>query len=348
MKKISRLNKTRIEYLDYSRFFAIIGVIFVHTCNHSKYSYFLLESIAPIGRFGVQLFFIISGATIYLSYSSLLSRSSSPIKAFYIKRFYRIFPLFMIMGFYYSFTEHYNLYKILNPLSGLDPRYLNAIAGGWSIWNEMYFYLLFPIYFKFRNTTTNIIIFCVACLLFTNVIHFRIFELGSKEQMLDYDYLNIFNQLICFIIGVEYMAGNYRKILIIFSVYFFIGISLKAAFFNNSFWTADYGSSYFLALLSVLGVVFISILKFVFAKYLNLRNGLIPRLAAAVGKVTYTSYMVHFLVIEFLLKMKLMTLYAEVNFVLVAIITLSLGYLLKPITEDPFMRLGNRLAVKYM
>ena len=58
----------RLDFFDIARFFAIFGVIVVHVGQNSLPSLFFGD-LYNFGRFGVQLFFIISGATVYLTYN---------------------------------------------------------------------------------------------------------------------------------------------------------------------------------------------------------------------------------------------------------------------------------------
>jgi peptidoglycan/LPS O-acetylase OafA/YrhL len=338
--------KTRLEYLDYSRFFAIIGVILVHASQYSKTSLFIGDSLAGLGRFGVQLFFIVSGATIYLSHNGLIKKANFPIMSFYIKRFFRIVPLFVVMGIYYSFSTNFSLVQILSPLSGLDPRYLNVIAGGWSIWDEMYFYLLFPTYLIFRKTNLSTFVFSLILLILTNLIHFRIYDFGTVNEMSDFDYLNIFNQFICFVFGIELMAKKLDRLLIFFFTYLIFGFFMKFIYFREYIFVSDYGSSYFLALISLMCVCFVSFLKIVTKKYSNINNSLIAKLLASIGKMTYTSYMIHFIIIDCIKKSDI-DFGTEINFVLISITTFALSYFLKPYTENLFADLGYKISKKY-
>ena len=59
----TEIKRQRINYFDIARFFAIMGVIVVHVGHNSLPSLFF-GNLYDFGRFGVQLFFIISGATV--------------------------------------------------------------------------------------------------------------------------------------------------------------------------------------------------------------------------------------------------------------------------------------------
>ena len=94
----------RLDYFDIARFFAIFGVIVVHVGQNSLPSLFFV-GLYDFGRFGVQLFFIISGATVYLTYNKRINISNN-LLIFYIKRFFRIIPLFIIMAIIYFLLDN--------------------------------------------------------------------------------------------------------------------------------------------------------------------------------------------------------------------------------------------------
>ena len=340
--------KTRLEYFDYGRFFAIMGVILVHTAQFSISSFFIGDSFAGLGRFGVQLFFIISGSTIYLTYNSLMRKTSNPVRSFYIKRLFRIVPLFILMGLYYSFKSNLNIFKVLSPLSGFDPRYLNAISGGGSIWLEMYFYLLFPLYFFLREFKLNVLFIAIACLIFSSLIHFRIYDVGSPNQMKDFDYINIFSQFICFILGVEFMGRRFINIFIFVATYTVLGFLIKLLFFKEYLLVVDYGSSYWLAIISVVGLTFLICLKYLSTNFPKLNEFWVSKLFAKIGQMTYTSYMIHFIVIDCIREYRLFDFGTEVNFIIISSITFLLSFLLKPYTENIFDNLGSKLSARFV
>jgi peptidoglycan/LPS O-acetylase OafA/YrhL len=96
--------------LDILRFFAFFAVYLTHSLSHDPGDYVqyhlpqkaaaLMAAIASSGRFGVQLFFLLSG---YLITSLLLRerwiKGDVNLRAFYVRRILRIWPLyFFILG----------------------------------------------------------------------------------------------------------------------------------------------------------------------------------------------------------------------------------------------------------
>lgn len=108
------MKDTKIEnfaFVDALRGWAVIGVILVHTYQWIPCSSETLGTIAKRGAFGVQLFYIISAFTLFLSLSRRYFSDTSPFICFFIRRFFRIAPLFYLAILFYSI------------LDGLGPRF---------------------------------------------------------------------------------------------------------------------------------------------------------------------------------------------------------------------------------
>ena len=112
----------------------------------------------PAGARGVQLFYIASALTLCHSWSIRSSRERSPIRNFYLRRLFRIVPMFYIAiaGYLllYGLSPRYyapnGVRWYFVPLTavflnGFHPETITSVVpGGWSIVVEMTFYLLFP------------------------------------------------------------------------------------------------------------------------------------------------------------------------------------------------------------
>lgn len=327
----------RLEYFDFARFLAICGVIMIHTSEYSDTGFLLSKTIAQLGRFGVQLFFVISGATIFLSFSRDFN-----VGKFYTKRFFRIYPLFLVMGLIYSYKMNISLWTTLSPANAFNPANLNLIKGGWSIWNEMYFYLFVPIYFYIRNNNLKIIFFSLLILIVSSSINLRLVSLhGDPENILDFDYLNMFTQLSCFICGMEMMAGKFKKALYFCIPQFSISLLIKLYFYPNYLFFADYGANYWVVLIAIVAVLLLTSLKYIYGSY-KITHFFILRLCQRLGKLTYTAYMIHFFVIEYLLYILQFDFGLELNFLIVTGTTFLISFLIHPYTET----LPNSIAIR--
>jgi len=90
------MNKSRANEIDLLRFLAALAVVIFHyafrgyAAHSSAMPYPLLESVAKYGRYGVDLFFLISGFVI------LMSASGGSLKHFIVSRVVRLYPAFWI------------------------------------------------------------------------------------------------------------------------------------------------------------------------------------------------------------------------------------------------------------
>jgi peptidoglycan/LPS O-acetylase OafA/YrhL len=93
MHQPDNLPHHRLRVLDALRGWAIVGVIFVHNSIFWRPDSHALLSLIEQGQRGVQLFYIISAFTLYLSYFRRSQDEISPVANFYIRRIFRIAPL---------------------------------------------------------------------------------------------------------------------------------------------------------------------------------------------------------------------------------------------------------------
>src|SRR4051812_43931332 len=96
------MNK-RLDYLDALRGFAVLLVLMVHASELTAGAALtpVLSNFIESGRYGVQLFFLISAFTIFYT---LHNGDKSP-RNFLIRRFFRIAPLYYIAVCYYSWQS---------------------------------------------------------------------------------------------------------------------------------------------------------------------------------------------------------------------------------------------------
>jgi len=161
------------EYIDAVRGWAFLAVLTLH--SQLIVGPFLGKELLK-GGYGVQLFFLASAITLCNSMAARQQKDKFPIFFFYLRRLFRIAPLFWCaIIFYWVFpnvTPSYWLsqwapngvhpsYFILTALflHGWHPLTFNSIVpGGWSIAVEMTFYLFFPLLFRLLNSPKRVTI----------------------------------------------------------------------------------------------------------------------------------------------------------------------------------------------
>jgi peptidoglycan/LPS O-acetylase OafA/YrhL len=133
----------------------------------------LLRPFILSGRTGVVLFFVVSAFTLCLS-SSTRKEKSHPVRAFYIRRVFRIVPLYYVLllvtvwrdshfsGLHYSVSD---IARCLTFTFNFVPGKSEGIVqASWTLGVEMLFYLLFPLFFARMNTLSKAVVFFFAAL----------------------------------------------------------------------------------------------------------------------------------------------------------------------------------------
>lgn len=161
---------TKISQLTFTRFLAAFWVVFFHYISNQNYNPFniqIVNNILKQGNIAVIYFFVLSGFLMsYIYFEKPLD-----IKKFYVKRFFRIYPVYLIaliLSFliinekdFKDFIVNIFCLQIFN----YNLNYINPPS--WSIGEEFIFYLSFPILLKFqKNAKVNEYVILVVILLF--------------------------------------------------------------------------------------------------------------------------------------------------------------------------------------
>lgn len=94
----------KLDYIDALRGLAILGVIMVHTNQYGRsIGPNIFAKITAMGERGVQLFYLASAFTLFLSFKNRSRKEIFPIRNFFIRRFFRIAPMYYMGIFYYIF-----------------------------------------------------------------------------------------------------------------------------------------------------------------------------------------------------------------------------------------------------
>ena len=248
----------RYDYIDALRGLAIAGVVLVHTSDVARPYHYIAQLISQNGQLGVQLFFIASAITLFLSLESKSKVEAKPVRNFFIRRFFRIAPMFYIGTVLYLLLNGFGpIYSAPNgikwwfiPLTlsfmhGWHPETINSVVpGGWSIAVEFSFYLTVPFLFsKLKNVKSSLVFILVTLLLgkiLSVVAVYMISPLYPNTHYLveDFTYLWFFSQLPVFGIGIlvyniikEY---RFKKDYALGMILFLIVLFLSVAFLVNS------------------------------------------------------------------------------------------------------------------
>jgi peptidoglycan/LPS O-acetylase OafA/YrhL len=145
----------RYDFIDGLRGIAILGVLAVHLSQYvvggpgGLFRTGILREYLESGARGVQLFFIISAFTLFSSATRRFKTEPNPVRGFYIRRIFRILPLWWIAIFLHKFLIGGNALPSALMYFGFV-RFMDGVEVfpyGWSIFVEETFYLMFPFIF---------------------------------------------------------------------------------------------------------------------------------------------------------------------------------------------------------
>lgn len=194
----------KLDYIDATRGLAIIGVLMVHCSQHgNNLLHPIVSNIFGNGARGVQLFYVASAFTLFLSLANRSGREEGTYRNFFIRRLFRIAPMYYIGVAYYLWQNGTgpgywlgdapgisgaNVASNLLFLHGFNPYWITSVVpGGWSIAVEMLFYCLIPFLFMRIKNLNQAMVFFIITLLFKLLLHafFLKFRLISSERLWD-------------------------------------------------------------------------------------------------------------------------------------------------------------------
>jgi peptidoglycan/LPS O-acetylase OafA/YrhL len=343
----------RIFGIDALRGYAALYVMVFHT-------YFLggiyihegkIRDVIIHGDMGVPIFFVISGFSITYSIFHKEFFNLLELKNFYIRRFYRIIPLFYFafilkLVFMVVNAESIKLYDSILTLSFFFPfvsgHQESMVMAGWSLGIEMVFYLLFPLLFLILRINNRIFSSFIFLAIF---IHFFA-SFDKNNSHLNFAFQAIFfllGMLMCFYISVIQKLFSHGMLQI---------ISLVAILFG--------------VIILILGMWIFKNQPFVFFKFSGivlLVSGtlfyrgklLVNKINIFLGDLSYSIYLTHPLVILFLVKIGLNVLIYEYfpNFgflifiSIVGISVIGVSFLTYNFIEKPFINIGKGKVLNF-
>lgn len=349
----------KLDYIDALRGLAILGVIMVHSISDSNLP-FIVERIFGQGARGVQLFYLASAFTLFLSFSNRIDKENNPIRNFFLRRFFRIAPIYYLGIVYYLFQdgigERYwlgdeksiSIFNILSNFTfthGFSPYFINSLVpGGWSIAVEMLFYCILPLLFlkiKNINQAFNFFLFSIILKLLLHLILFKLPIIDSASLWSEYLFLYFPSQLPVFSLGIllyfviiqnQKLSELSGKSLLLFSGLLILELATgKHIILPNHIL---YGLAFFLFALGLS--------RF----HLTL---IINPIITYIGKLSFSMYISHFAVIFWLTKWNYINFFANEilnyisKFFLVTTVTVFIASILYKIIEIPFQNFSKKI-----
>lgn len=334
----------RNQSLDLLRGVAILLVVLAHCSQAASGVIPGLTSFADTyGEHGVQLFFIVSGYTMMLTFGDKVDFAAA--RSFYLRRVFRIVPLFWLAILFYLLITKGQGFRVWAP-NGIGAgdvaltflflqwssvsAFNSVVPGGWSIAVEMQFYLLFPLLiYLFRRP--NGPIFVYAGIALVSVIgkfaaagvlvpHLAAsLPQGQAYLAEGFFYCWLPRQAICFGFGILLYDFVELKNKPVFGAALLLGASLC-----SSAWGAEIAILFALAWVILTSKVTFSV-------------------ANLLGRHSYAIYLLHFAVVSAITTLWPMELVPL--FVLVSGASLALSYfIIEPLIERRFNQLGHVLA----
>jgi exopolysaccharide production protein ExoZ len=335
----------RNQSLDLLRGAAVLLVVASHCASETTSAVPGLTALAmDYGQLGVQLFFIVSGYTMMLTFGDRIDPAA--VRSFYVRRVFRIVPLFWIAIVFYLLFTRGEGFRIWAPHGisagdvlltflflhwGSVTAFNSVVPGGWSIAVEMQFYLLFPlVILLFRRSHGPLFVYGLIAL--TSVIgqfaadQYLIPQLArslprAEAQLAEgFYYCWLPRQAICFGFGI-----------LLYDL-----VELKG---RPTFGALLLGSA---SLFTVWGaqVALLSGLA-----YAIMATGATLPIMGLLGRHSYAIYLAHFAVVAAITT--LFPLGFVPLFVLASAASLGLSYyLIEPLIERRFNRLGHGLALQ--
>lgn len=317
---------------DFIRLLLAVFVYFGHwnilTQFESENIFFNLHSHA------VNLFFIISGFLIFWSFENDPNN-----KNFFIKRFFRIFPLYFIIiilqtlfFIIYSDGKFFDILKyfisnilflnFLAPTVGsiFNSFSENAINGSlWTLKNEVVFYAMVPfLFYAYKKWGTKI---------------FFILYILSVSYMFIIDYLGMDK------LNVQYPA-QLRLFLVGILLYIFFDKLEKVNF-------------YFLSIVSLVLLFLFNQYEYFYFVFYPLCIGTIVIFLVYIIKIrkisfdfSYSFYILHFPVIQLFLYFEINPNNPVISFFIIFIVVLVLSYICEVYIEKKFINIGKNLLKK--
>ncbi len=343
--------RSKLDFVDALRGLAILLVITAHNYLGFQGDNNLYPSwFGPIiyqGVYGVQLFYIMSAFTLFLSLS-FDKEEEIIFRKFFIRRIFRIAPLFYLAILYYSVKTYlvdgvFEPWQILSTLTftnGISVDWINGIFfGSWSIAIEMPFYLLVPMLFVYIKNLNGAVWFFIATTISAKVMVVLLKHTGlaSEPGFNEFLYFYLPAQLPVFALGIVlfFLVRSEER-----SIRPITLLSLSLIFITHYVLTGVITSFVLLS---------IGFCGFSYALFLVKPVLFVNRFTILTGKISFGIYLFHWAIFSLVTGLGLSHISSEpvLNFFLregiVIFLSIGLAYLLHLTVEIPFQNLGKKL-----
>jgi len=198
---------TRLYTLDYLRGLSALGIMVYHYLFWLNGVFTSDQFMGRVGVYGVAIFYVLSGLTLYHVYEYSQTLTGFSIGNFFKKRIYRIFPLLWLVTLVAivlsrKMPNPLDVFLNLSGLFGFVRWDVYFSTGVWSIGNELVFYSVFPLLLMICMRKPWLLLVLIA---FAGVLHhlFAFQLLDAQQPLADqwHTYVNPLNQIFFFVAG---------------------------------------------------------------------------------------------------------------------------------------------------
>lgn len=331
----------RLHTLDYLRGLAAFSIMIYHYASWSIGHYESDSVLGRIGLYGVSIFYILSGLTLYLVY-----RNKFILKDFIIKRIFRIFPLMWLV---------ITLTILINGMPDLRAVIANATGifgfikptayvgmGMWSIGNELVFYAFFPVMIYCINKKRVLFPILMAILFLVFCFFAFSFLVPTSDLTVEWPkYVNPLNQVFLFGCGVTMglVFSEVKITNVVLSVLLLVSLAsfaLYPVYGNRIALVTGWNRLLFTAIMFAICFCFFKI-TFELPRFLH-------KPLAVLGEASYSVYLIHPLVYPLL--RRFLPLPTGWLITISAVVTIGVSYLIFLYFEKYFVTLGKQFAKK--
>jgi peptidoglycan/LPS O-acetylase OafA/YrhL len=300
-----------------------------------KIFYKIFDNILSKGYIGVSFFFVLSGFILTLNYKRRLLKKKVSTRKFWLRRLARIYPLHLftlllslpifISGIFEEpaswLTGFLSNVFLIQSFIPAEDIYFGFNAVSWSISNELFYYLLFPglLYLLYKKKN---LVFCFSVLI---GIMLLVMWISKPEQYIFLFAINPFFRISDFIIGIllyriyetKIFSSYFEKprtatllevgaicmFLIFFGFHSFIPVPLRISIF---FW------------LPMMGLIFT-----LAHQAGRISHWLSHKRLVLLGEVSFSFYMLHGLIMRYILALDRRIKWVEQEYVLMLIIFIT-------------------------
>lgn len=323
------------NYLTAIRGFACLLVIIAHILSGMPY---IGINVAGTGKIGVWLFFILSAFLLTIQWLDKKEVKKVEVIKFYIKRFFRIFPCYIVV-LITAFLIKYipNIETLIKHIFLLE-----GMGHFWTIPVEFMFYLIIPliiyIMFKIKNKKLSTA-FLILLFIITELISPYTKSIGNSINLRWYLPVFIMGMLTAIIFKKNEQKKLKPKIICDITVLIVLTMMLiSVPYIRNIIFGIppdDYLSNKYLFFGLGWSIIILAIQN---SKYIiNILNK--SKVLIYIGKISFPLYLVHYIVLS--------KISSDTNiiakFIIVFLISFTISIIMNKLIEQPMIKLSKKI-----